>query len=155
MKNLILVITIMFFACIYANGQVNISISQPQSGIRVPQLGNTIRVSLNGGVPAGRHLVVFIQDPTGQWWPYTNLSRIAGTNNWQVTSVQYGSTDDSNQQFNIQAIIIDQSAISNGLPIRGKTQYISNNLPIIMPDYIAIRDLYPNNLSAIVTIIRQ
>ena len=155
MKSLIFVITILFFACLYANGQGNTLISQPKNGSHVSQLGNTITVTVSGGIPTGRHLVVFIQDPTGQWWPYSNLSRIQGSGNWHVEDVEFGKPKDRDLQFNIQAIIIEEAALTNGLSIRGKTQFVSNGLPIIMPDYIVIREMYPNSLSGIVSVIRQ
>lgn len=156
MKSLILVISTMLLGCLLANAQGNILISQPKNGSRVPQSGNTIKVTVRDGIPSGKCLVVFIQDPTGQWWPYTNLSRVPDSNSgWQVKKVQFGDADDKDLVFNIQAIIIDDIARTQGILALGQTQIISNNLPLLMPIYDAIRKLYSNNFSGIVSVIRQ
>ena len=151
MKNLILIMTILFFLVVNVNAQGNISISQPQNGTRVPQFPNTIKVTVNNGIPAGQCIVVFVQDPNKNWWPYLNVNPILGTNSWGVNEVQYGMPIDRGRQFNIRAIIMSSTVQTNGLNIS-----TNQDGSIRLSNFATfINGINANNYSAIVSVTRE
>ena len=116
---------------------------------------NTIILNIDNRIPVGKSVVVFVQDPNGNWWPYLNVSQQSGTNSWKIQNVQFGQSGDDGMNFNIQAIIIDSYIKTEGIKIGDKVVYVCGGCELAMPVYAALRELYPDYTSAIITVIRK
>jgi hypothetical protein len=133
---------------IHAQNAPCISIIQPVNGAHVPQSNNTIDISICQNIPMGNRLVVFIQDPTGQWWPYINASQNTSPRAWRLRHVQYGNQDDSGSTFNIQVLIINNNLVTNATVV--------NNTPLSASNYSSLKSkLGGNETSSIISVIRQ
>jgi len=154
MKTIISITFFLILGIVFAQAQGRLSITQPLAGATVSQMGNTINITVSGGVPAGQCIVVFIKDPTGQWWPYTDVARIATTNVWQVQNVQYGNSTTGGRPFAIQAIQFNQNNVNTALNIRGTTVFVSDNYPISTPNYSVILGTYSVNHSPVINVTR-
>jgi hypothetical protein len=117
MKNSIILIFLMLSINFLSIAQDNIQIVQPIMSTEVDQMNNIIRINARNGVPANECIIVFIQDPNKNWWPYFNVSAVSGSNNWEVTGVQFGMPIDVKKIFNIVAIKVSNSVQTYGLGI--------------------------------------
>jgi hypothetical protein len=148
MKTFISISIFLFLGIGCVNAQVSLRITQPTNNSHVPQLKNTIIISASPGIPVGQCIVVFVQDPNGNWWPNKNVRPIdAQRTIWEVTGVQFGIKTDSGLNFDIQAIIISNILKTNGFGI----QINSDGGSYSSENYNQIN----NNHSAIVSVIRN
>jgi hypothetical protein len=120
MKTFLSISVFLFFGIVCANAQVSLRITQPESNSHVSQPNNTIEITASPGIPVGQCIVIFVQDPNGNWWPYTNVNPInSQRTKWRVLKVQYGQTPptDNGLPFKIQAIAVSESLKDNDFNI--------------------------------------
>lgn len=141
----------MFFGVVNANAQENVRITQPTNGTQVPQFDNTIRLTVRSGVPAGQCIIVFIQDPNMNWWPYMDVLSVPGSNTWEVVGVQFGMPNNTGRTFRIRAVIMNRSVQTDGLGIS-----MNQDGSIRLNNFASfINGINANNYSAIVSVTRK
>ncbi len=141
MKTLFSIIAFLFLGVTQASAQVTISITQPSSGAQVQMLNNTIRVTTSPALPVGQCIVVFVQDPNGNWWPNINVNPNTSRTQWEVTGVQFGAAPDKNNTFNIQAVIMNSNIRTQGLGIQRNIDggsYSTENYNLINSNHSSI-----------------
>lgn len=152
MKSLILIFVILVTVSLNLSAQGNVQITIPISGTQVSQSGNTIGVTVRNGVAAGQCVVVFVQDPNKNWWPYfMDNNSTSGSNSWVANGVEYGVSIDKGKRFNIRAVIMNSSVQINGLGI-STNQDGSVRLNIFAA---FINGMSSTNYSAIVSVTRS
>jgi hypothetical protein len=147
MKTFISISIFLFLGIGCANAQVSLRVTQPTNNSHVQHKNNTIIISAPQGIPVGQCIVVFVQDPKGNWWPYIDVNPTNSNKTlWQVEEVQFGVVADINRTFSIQAILINNSLKANGFGI----QINSDGGSYSTANY----NLINHNHSAIVSVIR-
>ncbi|MCX6277589.1 MAG: hypothetical protein NT004_05800 [Bacteroidetes bacterium] len=149
-------ITLLFLGTmVYAFSQNCVSIATPLNGNSVSQMGNTIKFNICRNLQTNRVPVVFICDPTGQWWPYINSIKIPSQNKWELKNVQFGVPSDAGSSFKIQVVAIEDKLIETGFTFGSQTIFVGNSIPLSQPVFAQIKKMYPNDASPIIKVISQ
>lgn len=88
--------------------------------------------------------VVFLKDPSNQWWPWLQSQSDDNRKNWKMGNMQIGNSNDSKNEFTIQIIIFSKVEIDEGIQLNDKV-FIENGTAIknsIMQRIIATHPLH-------------
>ncbi|MBW8330500.1 MAG: hypothetical protein K0M40_00650 [Prolixibacteraceae bacterium] len=141
MKTIFLLSTFILGLIFISSAQGNLTITEPRNGSTVAQMNGVIKVSASQGLPVGKSLVVFVQDPNGNWWPYINANPNSSRTIWVFNGVQFGVASDKDMTFNIQAIVTSNNIRTQGLGIPKNSDggsYSTENLNLINSNHSAI-----------------
>ena len=90
-------------------GGASVSITSPIPGAVVDRI-ITVTLDVTGTIPDDCTLVLYVQDPLGQWWAWTQAAS-AGSHFWTLPGVQLGQPEDSGKAFSLLAIVTDECPV--------------------------------------------
>ena len=162
LKKSLIIQAIIFIIAISSFAQENttpvINIAQPNNDDTiVSQFGESIVFRSKAPIADQYIPVVFIKDPTGQWWPWLNARSLDNTRkNWSLNPVQYGGDNDSGLTFQIQVVLIPRTDIDNGITVSdNNVMFIEAGSQVTTKVFVTkIRKIYPTK-SNVITITRQ
>ena len=118
-KNQVLCFLLLISLSLFSQGNDQtraISITYPANEQPVTYKGESIKFSSVAAIDKDYVPVVFIQDPTKQWWPWlTSNSNNSTRTSWELTPVQFGVPSDFNKTFGIVIVAIPLKDIDNGI----------------------------------------
>lgn len=141
MKTIFLLSAFILGLIFFCNAQGNLTITEPKNGSIVAQMNGSIRVSASQGLPVGKSIVAFVQDPNGNWWPYINGNPNSSRTIWVFSGVQFGVATDKDMTFNIQAVVMSNNIRTQGLGIPKNSDggsISTENLNLINSNHSAI-----------------
>jgi hypothetical protein len=93
---------------------------QEDGNIRVSYKEAPVQFTTEPAAGKDLRVVLFIQDPNGNWWPYLNAGskdRIS----WSIPEVQFGNENEANATFYVQVLVLPDNITTEGLTLKGKS----------------------------------
>ena len=101
-----------------STGAPTLQIASPAKNAQVGDFAD-VRIQVNGAIPKDSNAILFVRDPTGQWWPWG----ASQGDTWY--GIQIGVDADKGKQFEIRTVLTDQK-FESGKPIRVAPQGIAS-----------------------------
>lgn len=121
-----------------------IVLTRPIENSSVPMRNNEIRFSTDVSVDKNDKPIVFLKDPTNQWWPWLQTqSASEDQRNWELTRMQIGNSNDSGKIFTIQVIIFPSNDIDEGIKLNNTKIFIEGSTPIKNSIMRRLLNIYP------------